>query len=104
MFASAPDLSQRQSKVEIPDEWRQISSGTTGSDTDDLAQWRRRLGDERLNALFDGGRIRRRIDVQDAVREQALLNDKQTVLAALGEVEDALSVYATGRQLGDIGQ
>lgn len=55
MFASAPDLDQRQSKVEVPDAWRQISSGTTGSDTDDLAQWWRRFGDERLNALIERG-------------------------------------------------
>jgi outer membrane protein TolC len=55
MFASAPDLSQRQSKVEIPDEWQQTSSGTTGSDTDELVQWWRRLGDERLNALIERG-------------------------------------------------
>lgn len=55
MFASAPDLSQRQSTVEIPDAWRQVSSGTAGADTDDLAQWWRRLGDERLNALIEQG-------------------------------------------------
>ena len=35
---------------------------------------------------------------QDAVQEQALLDDEQTVLAALGEVENALSAYATGQQ------
>jgi len=55
MFASAPDLSQRQSKVEVPDAWRQTSSGVTGSDTDDLTQWWQRLGDERLNALIERG-------------------------------------------------
>ncbi|MDR0673377.1 MAG: efflux transporter outer membrane subunit [Zoogloeaceae bacterium] len=48
--------------------------------------------------LFDGGRIQDQIDIQDAVQEQALVSYEQTLLAALEDVENALSSYATGRQ------
>ncbi|MCP5364743.1 MAG: efflux transporter outer membrane subunit [Hyphomicrobiales bacterium] len=40
--------------------------------------------------VFDGGRIRSNIKVQDALTEQSLLNYEQTVLTALQEVEDAM--------------
>lgn len=43
--------------------------------------------------LFDGGRIRSRIKVQDARTEQALYNYEQTVLRALSEVENAFIAY-----------
>lgn len=43
-----------------------------------------------LAPLFDGGRIRERINIQDSIREQTLLDYRQAVLIALGEVEDAL--------------
>jgi len=40
--------------------------------------------------VFDGGRIRSNIKVQDSLTEQALLNYEQTVITALQEVEDAM--------------
>jgi outer membrane protein, multidrug efflux system len=40
--------------------------------------------------VFDGGRVRRRIDVEDALTEQALLRYERSVLEALGEVENSL--------------
>ena len=43
--------------------------------------------------IFDGGRIRSRIDVQDAVAQELLAAYEQTVLDALREVEDAMIGY-----------
>jgi outer membrane protein, multidrug efflux system len=48
--------------------------------------------------LFDGGRIRARFGVQDAVREQALVAYEKAILTALEDVENALVAYATGRE------
>ncbi|KIX15253.1 efflux transporter outer membrane subunit [Dethiosulfatarculus sandiegensis] len=47
--------------------------------------------------LFQGDRIRAQIRAQDAVTEQALYTYEQTVLKALGEVEDALTSYVQAR-------
>jgi NodT family efflux transporter outer membrane factor (OMF) lipoprotein len=44
--------------------------------------------------LFDGGRIRRNIEVQTALQEQALISYESAVLGALRDVEDALIAYA----------
>jgi NodT family efflux transporter outer membrane factor (OMF) lipoprotein len=44
--------------------------------------------------LFDAGRIRANVRVENARQEQALLAYRQAVLTALGEVEDALVNYA----------
>ena len=44
--------------------------------------------------LFDAGRVRRNIEIETAVQEQALGLYEATVLAALQEVEDALVAYA----------
>jgi multidrug efflux system outer membrane protein len=43
--------------------------------------------------IFDAGKIRSNINVQKELTRQAALNYQQTVLVALGEVEDALSSY-----------
>ena len=48
--------------------------------------------------IFDGGRIRSQIKVEDARTEQALLNYEQTVLAALNETENALVGFLNQRQ------
>lgn len=48
--------------------------------------------------LFDGGRIRARFAVQDAVREQALVAYEKAILAALEDVENALVAHAAGRE------
>ncbi|MGE3538942.1 MAG: efflux transporter outer membrane subunit [Candidatus Tectimicrobiota bacterium] len=45
--------------------------------------------------LFDAGRIRATIQVQDARQEQALIRYEQAVLNALEEVENALVAYST---------
>jgi len=44
--------------------------------------------------LFDGGAIRRSIEVQDARQEQALAAYQKTVLSAHAEVETVLTAYA----------
>ena len=45
--------------------------------------------------IFDAGRIRQSIEVQNALQEQSLLSYEATILAALEEVENALSAYAS---------
>lgn len=49
-------------------------------------------------SLFDGGRIRSRIAIQDAVQEQALVSWESSILSALEEVENALVAYARGKE------
>lgn len=44
--------------------------------------------------IFDAGRIRRNIEVKNAIQEQALLAHEAAVLKALAEVENALTGYA----------
>lgn len=44
--------------------------------------------------LFEGGKIRRQIEVQDALQEQAAIAWEAAVLNATEEVENALSAYA----------
>ena len=47
--------------------------------------------------LFDGGRLRQRVEIQNAVQEQALASYENTLLTALQEVEDALVALANSR-------
>ncbi|MGE3275926.1 MAG: efflux transporter outer membrane subunit [Vicinamibacterales bacterium] len=51
-----------------------------------------------FQTIFDGGRIRQQIAVQDAVLEQAVLAYEAAVLAALQDVEDALASLEASRQ------
>ncbi len=48
--------------------------------------------------VFDAGRLKRKVEIQDAVREQALIAYRGSVLSALEEVENALVALANGRQ------
>ncbi len=52
--------------------------------------------------VFDGGRIRSNIAVQDARTEQALFNYEQTVLTGLRETQDALVAYGQQGERSDI--
>jgi outer membrane protein, multidrug efflux system len=52
--------------------------------------------------VFDGGRIRSNIAVQDAQTEQALFVYEQTVLSALRETQDALVGYVQESERRDI--
>jgi multidrug efflux system outer membrane protein len=51
--------------------------------------------------LFDGGRIRANVQVQEALTDQALLEYEQTVLLALEEVEDAFVAYVQEKERRD---
>lgn len=44
--------------------------------------------------IFDGGRIRQNIEVQNALQEQALIQYEASILSALEEVENALVAFA----------
>lgn len=48
--------------------------------------------------VFDGGRRRAQVEIQDAAREQAAVAYEQAVLAALQEVENALVALARSRE------
>ena len=48
--------------------------------------------------IFDAGRLRAQVEIQDAVREQALVAYEQTVLTALQDVENALVALARNRE------
>ncbi len=48
--------------------------------------------------IFDGGRVRNRINVEDARTEQALANYENTVLEALEDVENAAVAYTEETQ------
>ena len=52
------------------------------------------LGPQLSWNVFDAGAIRRDIEVQDAVRMQALIEYESVMLAALEEVENALKAFA----------
>lgn len=51
--------------------------------------------------IFDAGRLRAQVEIQDAAREQALVAYEQTVLLALQEVENALVELARNRERGE---
>lgn len=48
--------------------------------------------------IFDAGRLRAQVEIQDAVREQALVAYEQTVLTALQDVENALVALVRNRE------
>lgn len=52
--------------------------------------------------IFEGGRLRANLKAQNAREEQAFYAYKKTVLAALREVEDALTGYAEDRRRHDL--
>ncbi len=48
--------------------------------------------------IFNAGRLRQQVEIQNARQEQALISYEKTVLTALQEVEDALTALANNRQ------
>ncbi|HEX7971234.1 MAG TPA: efflux transporter outer membrane subunit [Thiobacillus sp.] len=48
--------------------------------------------------IFDAGRLRSQVDIQEAVREQAQVSYEQSVLSALQDVENALVALARSRE------
>lgn len=51
-----------------------------------------------VGPIFDGGRLRKQVEIQTAVRDQTAISLEQTVLGALEEVENALVALAKGRE------
>lgn len=51
--------------------------------------------------IFDAGRLRAQVEIQDAAREQTLVAYEQAVLRALQEVENALVELARNRERGE---
>jgi NodT family efflux transporter outer membrane factor (OMF) lipoprotein len=73
------------------------SFGFAGNKPVSLFDWGNRawsFGPAMSWPLFDAGRIRAQIEVQNAVQEQALIQYQQTVLTALNETETSLVAYA----------
>jgi len=70
--------------------WQAYSLGALGG-SDTLF---RSLSGTLAATLFDGGRLRAAVEVQNAVQEQALVSYEAAVLGALEEVENALTAHA----------
>ena len=60
----------------------------------DPSHWARSLAASLSHTLFDAGSIRRNIDVQSSLQEQALIQYETAILSALEEVENTLVAYA----------
>lgn len=73
--------------------WEALSFGALGGDS-----LIRAMFGSVAATLFDGGRIRQRIAIQNAIQEQALVSYEKTVLEALEEVENALVSHANSRR------
>ena len=72
------------------------SAGFQSATARHLADWSSRFysfGPAVSWPIFDAGRIRANIEVQDARTQQALLNYQKTVLTAMEDVENALVAY-----------
>ena len=77
------------------------SLGTSGRQPKDLVEWDQRffaIGPTVSWPLFDAGRIRANIGVQNAIQEETLLAYRATILTALQDVESALIAYAKEQQ------
>ena len=60
----------------------------------DPSHWARTLAANLSHTLFDAGAIRKNIEVQNSLQEQALIQYESAILSALEEVENALKAYA----------
>lgn len=60
----------------------------------DPSHWARSLAASLSHTLFDAGSIRKNIEVQGSLQEQALIQYESAILSALEEVENALVAYA----------
>jgi outer membrane protein, multidrug efflux system len=73
------------------------SFGFSNSDVTSLGNWSNRVwswGPSVTWPVFDAGRIRWNIEIQNALQEQALLTYEQAILASLKDVDMALVSYA----------
>lgn len=79
------------------------SFGLQGTDISALGAISNRfwsIGPSATWPIFDAGRIRWNIEVQNALQEQALLTYEKTVVTALQDVETALVAYAKEQEHG----
>jgi multidrug efflux system outer membrane protein len=79
------------------------SLGLSNNNPGSLADWGNRfwsIGQTLSWPVFDAGRIRSNIEVQDALQEQSLLAYQKTVLTALKEVETDLVAYSREQEHG----
>lgn len=74
--------------------WKSPTVGALG-ESDSL---NRSLSASLAQVLFDGGRLRNRVEAQNAVQQQALAAYEQAVLVALEDMENALVSYANSHQ------
>ncbi len=77
------------------------SLGTSGDKSASLVKWDNRfysVGPTVTWSLFDAGRIRANIKVQNEMEEQALLTYQKAMLTALNDVESALVAYVKEQQ------
>ena len=77
------------------------SLGTSASQPGSLVNWDNRyysFGPSVSWTIFDAGRIRAKVLVQNALQEQALLTYQATILTALKDVESALVAYVKEQQ------
>ena len=77
------------------------SFGVQGRKAKDLGDWDNRfwnIGPAVSWPVFDAGRIRSNIAVQNALTDQAVLTYSQSILTALQDVENALTAYAKEQQ------
>lgn len=59
------------------------------------------MGREFTLRIFDGGRTRSKIEVQDAIQEQALIAYEGALLEALEDVENAMRDFAEASHQSD---
>ncbi|MFO1431669.1 MAG: efflux transporter outer membrane subunit [Candidatus Competibacteraceae bacterium] len=79
------------------------SLGLSGNNLSALTDWRNRswsIGPTVSWPVFDAGRIRWNIELQNALQEQDLAAYQKTVLTALKDVETALVAYAKEQEHG----
>lgn len=52
------------------------------------------LANNAVMTIFDGGRLKQQVEIQNALQEQALITYRSTVRSAVRDVENALAAYA----------
>ncbi|MFB3118844.1 MAG: efflux transporter outer membrane subunit [Myxococcota bacterium] len=69
-------------------------NGSIGIDSLSISGAAYKIGPEMSWRMFDGGRTRREIEIQNTVQEQALIAYEGTILEALEDVENSMTDFA----------
>lgn len=72
-------------------------NGSIGIDSLSISGAAYKIGPEMSWRMFDGGRTRREIEIQNTVQEQALIAYEGTILEALEDVENSMTDFAQER-------